>query len=777
MGKFGRYWDSKATLVKKSGGRRHLLELPRGSSSASAEPGVYSLPHSSRRALMGDDRAKKVQLAVSNDVLDEITEGAKTSDFFEEFEEGPPISWANTPIKDWRDCCDDSSDEFYMLLRAIFGYSSVPTRLEVVTYCGYWLAMLLILIYKLKKGTLYGKILKKHLDEKKDAALDAAEPPVAIKAAAAEEEEDPKVVSVEDASDGSVHSVHSKDDSATSIELNRAQSGAAEKRAAAVEKAAAAMEKPAWDSPVSEPMVPAPLGRAARLRSAGLTALERLCDALADQQTQRYLVEGAVWLSIAGCVIALLCASLMPGLDLSTLEWEDGLPGSAPFPKLGVTRKFTLVVTEADVDQGNGRGMKRMILVNGTSPGPELRVQHGNWVEVRVINNMTDRGTTMHWHGIVHRSSTFADGVIGFTQCVIPKQGEEYNTVIYRFEAYHAGTYWYHGHLEGQYVDGMYGPLIVEGIPEQHGGLYNAEWTWMAADYYKEQAEDILLRDFLTTANPDGFEPMPDAITVNGKFSREVRYHARRNDKIRVRFVNSAAWSPWNVSVDGLELKIIELDGQDVEPIVAPWIIVNVAQRVSFVIDLADLHGAKLKQSDQLYFRVEALNDTYPLGFEGLYANQGPKKLDPLFLGVIDFTAPPVDGRPATALPTYAVGDVPSLEDEYEPLPPDQMNALNFPEADVEKPTHRMIIALTMSDRTGINLGYLNNITHNHSTSVNKTAPSLFQMVKFEEEYKGRPELNTVWKDDDKCVVWPPSPFPRESARFPRLLCTSEDRQ
>jgi FtsP/CotA-like multicopper oxidase with cupredoxin domain len=165
---------------------------------------------------------------------------------------------------------------------------------------------------------------------------------------------------------------------------------------------------------------------------------------------------------------------------------------------------------------------------------------------------------------------------------------------------------------------------------------------------------------------------------------------------VRVRFINSAAWSPWNVSVDGLPLTIIELDGQSVEPLAAPWIIVNVAQRVSFVIDFSKISGAALRASQQLYFRVEAMADTYPLGLEGMYANQGYKKLDPLFLGVIDFSteaalgsAPRSAGGAAAATrPTYRLEDVPVQP--FDALPPDQMAAQNTPAAEIDKATHRL---------------------------------------------------------------------------------------
>lgn len=309
--------------------------------------------------------------------------------------------------------------------------------------------MLSVLMFKLKKGTLYGKLLKGH-EEK----------------------------AVEEGSDATGGSGSSSEQPASSEE------GAKDVALTFPEEASGSAVAPSG-ALAAEPQHPQGNVASAVTRTLAGIGRHAACARgwFARQESQRAVVEGAVWLSLFGLVVGLLCASLLPGIDLSVTEWEEGLPGSAPFPSLGVTRKFTLVIQEVEVALPGG-GVRRLVTANGTFPGPELRAQHGNWVEVRIINNMSTHNTSMHWHGIVHRSSQFADGVVGITQCAIPARGEaETSEVIYRFECYHSGTFWYHGHFEGQYVDGLIGPLIVEGIPETHGRLYNAEWTWMAADW------------------------------------------------------------------------------------------------------------------------------------------------------------------------------------------------------------------------------------------------------------------------------------------------------
>ena len=36
-------------------------------------------------------------------------------------------------------------------------------------------------------------------------------------------------------------------------------------------------------------------------------------------------------------------------------------------------------------------------LINGTSPGPAIRVKEGDHVWIRVYNDMVDSNTTLHW--------------------------------------------------------------------------------------------------------------------------------------------------------------------------------------------------------------------------------------------------------------------------------------------------------------------------------------------------------------------------------------------
>ena len=138
------------------------------------------------------------------------------------------------------------------------------------------------------------------------------------------------------------------------------------------------------------------------------------------------------------------------------------------------------------------------------------------------------------------------------------------------------------------------------------------EWTIIPADFYNKSVID-LVKDYLSPLNPDGIEPLPSAITVNGVRDGRVRYQAKRTDKVRVRVINAGAFTLFNVSVDGMVLKIIELDGQDVEPIEVSWFLLSTAQRASFVLDFSQLRTLPkaMASSSSIYMRFLAAEEMY----------------------------------------------------------------------------------------------------------------------------------------------------------------------
>ena len=119
--------------------------------------------------------------------------------------------------------------------------------------------------------------------------------------------------------------------------------------------------------------------------------------------------------------------------------------------------RFELTAGAGDIHLSSGR-LVHALTFNGTSPGPELRVQQGDLVEVVLRNLDVDVGVTIHWHGVDVPNAE--DGVAGVTQnAVLP--GESYT---YRFRAEQVGTFWYHTHqVSSEEVQrGLFGALVIE---------------------------------------------------------------------------------------------------------------------------------------------------------------------------------------------------------------------------------------------------------------------------------------------------------------------------
>ena len=53
------------------------------------------------------------------------------------------------------------------------------------------------------------------------------------------------------------------------------------------------------------------------------------------------------------------------------------------------------------------------ILVNNQFPGPTIEGNWGDWIQVKVTNNLTSDGTSLHWHGIRQKQTPWMDGTPG----------------------------------------------------------------------------------------------------------------------------------------------------------------------------------------------------------------------------------------------------------------------------------------------------------------------------------------------------------------------------
>jgi FtsP/CotA-like multicopper oxidase with cupredoxin domain len=186
------------------------------------------------------------------------------------------------------------------------------------------------------------------------------------------------------------------------------------------------------------------------------------------------------------------------------------------------------LVTRQEVLTIGGRSIAGFT-VNGTSPGPEIRLRQGQLVEVHLRNESVADGVTLHWHGVDVPNAM--DGVAGVTQDAVPVGGG----FTYRFVADRAGSFWYHSHQVSnpQVAGGLLGSLVVTPQP---GIAQQVDVTAIAHTYGGVR-------------------------TINGK-AEDLRVPTRSGQRVRVRITNTDN-GPMQVWTSG-SFRLLAVDGTDV---------------------------------------------------------------------------------------------------------------------------------------------------------------------------------------------------------------------
>ena len=357
---------------------------------------------------------------------------------------------------------------------------------------------------------------------------------------------------------------------------------------------------------------------------------------------------------------------------------------------------------------------KPIISANYSSPGPLLEAYEGDTFVIRVINRLKVP-TTLHWHGIQQLDTPDMDGAVGLNQCAIPPNAE----MIYTFKAQPAGTTWYHGHLLEQYTDGLYGPMVVRQRHEPNQQFYDSEQILMIADWYNNRAHTELLPWYLSRDNPDGNEPAPDAIVVNGKFTQSLIVSPSGSRRIRFRIINAAGFSMYTISIDGLPLHIIEVDATATLPYTVNSFDINVAQRVSFYIDLDELDSSYTSNgtsaTGSVFIRIAADVSMYPVDIVNYippYEQQRypyPTFFNPLYLAILSLDS-------TNSTPAYPASQpTPTLSNAVTPLETNLLAAQPFDRniAGIPNATHLLNLTIVFDIGTdGINRPYLNDVTY-----------------------------------------------------------------
>jgi len=240
------------------------------------------------------------------------------------------------------------------------------------------------------------------------------------------------------------------------------------------------------------------------------------------------------------------------------------------------TRPFTLTLAAANVEPLPGHAVT-VFSVNGTSPGPILRMIEGDDVEITIVNRMT-LPATIHWHGIPVPFLMDGAGMVSQSP-VQPGQ-----TFTYRWTAPQAGTYMYHTHFDDMQEETICGMIVVAPQTTGREPRYNVDTEIFISSIEWEQSRKIEAQAVLANSmlmpqmaanakadpNPDmgGAMDRMDMVEYwcfNGKsFPATKPIRVRSGDLVRVRFANFSHMTH-PMHLHGHWFRVIAQDGNPFE--------------------------------------------------------------------------------------------------------------------------------------------------------------------------------------------------------------------
>ena len=224
----------------------------------------------------------------------------------------------------------------------------------------------------------------------------------------------------------------------------------------------------------------------------------------------------------------------------------------------------------ADVDD--------LIACNGEYPWPDLRVKKGDRIIIDLYNGLGTDNTSLHFHGLFQHSTNQFDGVPGLTQCQIPP-GE---TLTYNFTIPdQVGSFWYHSHTQGQYMDGMRGTFIIEDPDHPYKDHYSDERIIALAEWYHDNIS-TLTNSFLDLYNPTGAEPIPQNLLMNGFMNATINVES--NTTYLFRIINIGGFVSQYFWIEDHDMTVVAVDGVYVEPNTTSMIYITVAQRYDVLV-------------------------------------------------------------------------------------------------------------------------------------------------------------------------------------------------
>jgi len=249
--------------------------------------------------------------------------------------------------------------------------------------------------------------------------------------------------------------------------------------------------------------------------------------------------------------------------------------------------------------------------INGTVPGPIIRLTEGQKVRLAVTNTLKEE-SSIHWHGLILPFQM--DGVPGVSFPGI-KPGE---TFPYEFPVRQSGTYWYHSHSGMQEAMGMYGAIVIDPAQadpvayDREHVLVLSDWSFLhphmilrklkqQSGYFNMQRQTLagLLagKDQSAAERRMWAEMRMDPTDILDVTGSTYQYLVNAHDssanwtglftpgeRVRLRIINAAAMTNFNVRIPGLPMTVVAADGQNVQPVETDEFQIGIAETYDVIV-------------------------------------------------------------------------------------------------------------------------------------------------------------------------------------------------
>ena len=354
------------------------------------------------------------------------------------------------------------------------------------------------------------------------------------------------------------------------------------------------------------------------------------------------------------------------------------------------------------------------VAVNGTVPGPLVRLREGRNVRLNVTNNLAE-DSSIHWHGLLVPFQF--DGVPGVSFPGI-RPGERFT---YEFPIRQSGTYWWHSHSGLQEQAGHYGPLVIESA--EPDPRYDRDYVVLLSEFTPMHPHEIMRKlkvgehyfnYQMQTAtegemsgamrrmwgqmrmNPRDISDVTGStytFLINGHGpADDLQFAFRAGERVRLRIINGSAMTFFNVRIPGVPMTVIAADGQDVAEVEVD----------EFQIGVAETYDVIVSPRDGSHAIVAEAMDRSGMGVASLTSHAGhiatpPPLREPVTLTMADMGMMDHGGMAGMEGMDHSMRDTSKLPgdvkvgpglDMVSPMPMDRMD---FPGLGLDTVKHRVL--------------------------------------------------------------------------------------